>query len=60
MSHPTYTLGNGILGTGSISLGVLTSLQVEIEWWMRLVSLAAGLIVAGLTIYNLLKGPKRP
>ena len=55
---PISTVSNGIIGVLSSGFAVLTSFQEHLEWGMRIVSLFLGIIVAGITIYNLLKKKK--
>jgi heme A synthase len=57
--HDTIsTTTNGVIGVLSSCFAVLTSFQEHLEWGMRIVSLFLGIIVAGITIYNLLKKKK--
>ena len=43
----------GIVGTASPFLGILTSLQEQIEWHLRVLSLIVGLLVGLLTLISL-------
>lgn len=43
----------GIVGTASPVLGVLTSLQEQIEWSLRIASLLVGLAVGVLSLIGL-------
>jgi heme A synthase len=59
MNHHYHTVVNGIAGV-SASLGaVLTTFQEQLEWGVRVTGGFLGIIVAGITIYNLLKNKKR-
>jgi len=43
----------GIVGTASPFLGVITSLQEQIEWHLRVASLVVGLLVGLLSLISL-------
>jgi succinate-acetate transporter protein len=63
MSHPiqdTMSIAtNGIVGVLSSVFAVLTTFQEQLEWGVRVTGGFLGIIVAGITIYNLLKNKKR-
>jgi hypothetical protein len=42
-----------LIGMGSPALGVVTSLQEQIEWHLRVASLVVGLLVGLLTLLSL-------
>lgn len=50
----------GIVGAGSTALGVVTSFQEQLEWWLRVTSLGLGILVAIVTLHSLLKGYRKP
>jgi hypothetical protein len=55
MNHHYHTVVNGIAGV-SASLGaVLTTFQTQLEWWIRVSGGILGILVALITIYNLLR-----
>jgi len=54
----THTLGNGIAGVLATVLSVATSILAYIEQWMRISSLAVGITVGLITLYNLTKTKK--
>lgn len=49
-----FTL-KGIVGTASPVLGVITSLQEQIEWHLRVSSLVVGLLVGILSLVGMWK-----
>ena len=59
MNDDQLTVGSklvmGICGTTVNALAVLTSMQEQIEWGMRIFSLVVGITVGLLTIWSLLK-----
>jgi succinate-acetate transporter protein len=58
--HSTIsTATNGIVGVLSSVFAVLTTFQEQLEWGVRVTGGFLGIIVAGITIYNLLKNKKR-
>jgi hypothetical protein len=55
MNPHYHTVVNGIAGV-SASLGaVLTTFQTQLEWWIRVSGGILGILVALITIYNLLR-----
>jgi hypothetical protein len=46
---------HGIVGSVVPVLGIVTSLQEQIEWGMRVTSLGIGIIVGLISAYQLLK-----
>jgi hypothetical protein len=46
---------HGIVGSVAPVLGIVTSLQEQIEWGMRVTSLGIGIIVGLISAYQLLK-----
>jgi hypothetical protein len=45
----------GIVGTASPFLGVITSLQEQIEWHLRIASLVVGLLVGVLSLVSIVR-----
>ena len=45
----------GMVGTVAPALGVITSFQEQCEWWLRVVSLLGGIVVAVLTAASLVR-----
>jgi len=60
MNDHCYTLANGCLGMIASLLGVITTFQDELEWWVRMTGGIMGIIIAGITLWNLLKPKSRP
>lgn len=61
MRHPVdidFVL-RGIVGTASPVLGVITSLQQQIEWHLRVASLAIGLLVGILSLVAMIRKLRR-
>ena len=46
-------LWKGVVGTVSPTLGILTSFQEQIEWHLRITSLAVGLLVGVLSVIGM-------
>lgn len=53
MSTP-QVIYNGVAGICGSVLGVISPLQTEIEWWIRIVAGLLGIVVTVLTVYRLL------
>lgn len=49
----------GIVGTASPLLGVVTSLQEQIEWHLRVASLVVGLLVGLLSMVTMIRKLRR-
>ena len=49
----------GIVGTASPLLGVVTSLQEQIEWHLRIGSLVVGLLVGLLSMITMIRKLRR-
>lgn len=43
----------GIVGTASPVLGVITSMQEQVEWHLRIASLSVGLLVGVLSVIGM-------
>ena len=59
MNQHYHTLANGITGMIAAAGSFAVTFMQEIECWLRLSTSFLGLIIALITIYNLLKGKKR-
>jgi type III secretory pathway component EscS len=46
---------NGVVGTLAPILGTITSLQEQLEWGMRILSLSIGIIVGVLSLIKFMK-----
>jgi hypothetical protein len=46
---------NGVIGTLAPILGTITSLQEQLEWGMRILSLSIGIIVGVLSLIKFMK-----
>ena len=55
MNHMQQTITNGIVGTPSSFLGVITTFQTQLDWWVRITGGMLGIAVAVITLYKLLK-----
>jgi hypothetical protein len=44
-----------VVGTGSPLLGVVTSMQEQIEWYLRVTSLVIGLMVGTATLVSMIR-----
>jgi len=57
--HTTaHTTINGLIGMASSTFAVITTFQDQLEWGVRLAGGILGILVALITIYNLLKKKK--
>ena len=52
-------LVRGTIGTASPLLGVVTSLQEQVEWHLRVASLVVGLAVGVMTLAGLVRKMRR-
>jgi len=57
--HHGAEVCKGLVGVGSTVLGVLTSMQEQVEHVMRCVSLGIGMLVGILTAISIVRGWKR-
>jgi putative Mn2+ efflux pump MntP len=58
MNQHCYTIANGITGTFASFLGVISTFQHQLEWWMRVTGGFLGIIIGVLTLWNLLKNKR--
>ena len=56
LSDHACDIFKGAIGVLSSVLGVLTSLQEQLEYYMRIASLSFGMIVAILTAISIVRG----
>jgi len=49
----------GIVGTASPVVGLLTSLQEQVEWHLRIISLIVGLLVGVLSLIAMIRKMRR-
>jgi len=60
MNHHCYNMVNGILGMCASFLGFISTFQQQLEWWVRMTGGVLGIIIAAITLYNLIKPKTRP
>ena len=53
MKH--YAIFDAIVGVAATSFGLITSIQEQLEYNLRIASLIGGLLVACLSIYRILR-----
>jgi hypothetical protein len=54
MSHHYHTLVNGTTGILASATSVITTFQTQLEWWVRMSCSIVGLIIALISLYNLI------
>ena len=54
----SHTLANGITGVAASFGAVITTFQTQLEWWVRMSGSILGILVALITLYNLLRKAK--
>ena len=50
----------GLLGSTATFLGFITSIQEQLEYWLRISSLLIGMLVGVVTLYRILRPPSAP
>jgi len=60
MNHTAHTLLNGFAGMIASFLAVLTTFQEQLEWWIRLTGGLLGILIALITLCNLIQNKRRP
>jgi hypothetical protein len=55
ITEPARDSLHGIVGSVAPVLGLVTSLQEQMEWGLRITSLVIGIVVGLLSAYQLLK-----
>jgi hypothetical protein len=58
LNEHTYTLTNGITGVLASFGAVITTFQTQLEWWVRMSGSVLGILVAAITLYNLVRKAK--
>lgn len=56
MHEHQHLLAKGIVGTSAPLLGALTSMQEQLEHWLRIGSLCIGILVGILTAWSIWRG----
>jgi len=51
-------ISKGIVGVSGSALGIITTFQTDLEWWVRIVGGLLGIAVAIVTLIKLLKPSK--
>ena len=59
MNHHCYSIANGLVGVFASALGFISTFQQQLEWWVRMTGGVLGIIIAAITLYNLLKPKTR-
>lgn len=54
-SHTAHTLINGITGMAASFGGLITTFQTQLEWWVRISGGILGVIIALITLANLIR-----
>lgn len=49
-----HTLINGITGVCASTLGVLSTFQEQLEWWLRITGGFLGVVIGMITLLNLI------
>lgn len=60
MNNHFYTIANGVTGVTASLAAVSTTFLTQYELWVRSIGGTLAIIVALITIYNLLKPKNRP
>jgi cytochrome c biogenesis protein CcdA len=55
MNSHIHTLSNGICGVVASFAGVVTTFQMQLEWWVRISGGVLGVFIGILTLINLLR-----
>jgi hypothetical protein len=59
MNSHGHTLINGITGVIASFGAVITTFQTQLEWWVRMSGSVLGILVALVTLHNLLFRKKK-
>jgi hypothetical protein len=54
MNHHYHTIVNGATGILASATSVITTFQTQLEWWVRMSGSVVGLIIALISLYNLI------
>jgi hypothetical protein len=60
MTHHAHTIFNGLTGVTASTAAVITTFQHQLEWWVRMSGASVGLIIAVITLLNLIKNNAKP
>lgn len=56
--HHFHNIINGSIGVIASAFSVITTFQTQLEWWARMTGSILGILVALITLNNLLSGKK--
>jgi hypothetical protein len=59
MNYHAHTVVNGIVGVVASFGGMITTLQHQLEWWIRITGGMIGVMVGLITLVNLLLGQRK-
>ena len=55
MNSRSEILTNGLIGTGFPALGLITSMQEQVNYWLQITSLVIGIAVGLITLWRMLR-----
>jgi hypothetical protein len=56
--HHFHNIINGSIGVIASAFSVITTFQTQLEWWARMTGSVLGILVAIITLFNLLSGKR--
>jgi hypothetical protein len=56
--HHFHNIVNGSIGIVASAFSVITTFQTQLEWWARMTGSVLGILVAIITLFNLLSGKR--
>ena len=56
--HHFHNIINGSIGIVASAFSVITTFQTQLEWWARMTGSILGILVAVITLFNLLSGKR--
>jgi hypothetical protein len=56
--HHFHNIVNGSIGIVASAFSVITTFQTQLEWWARMTGSILGILVAIITLFNLLSGKR--
>jgi hypothetical protein len=56
--HHFHNIVNGSIGIVASAFSVITTFQTQLEWWARMTGSVLGILVAVITLFNLLSGKR--
>jgi hypothetical protein len=56
--HHFHNIVNGSIGIIASAFSVITTFQTQLEWWARMTGSILGILVAVITLFNLLSGKR--